>query len=198
MHLLLSLMIIAILFCILLKQYYTIKLLNIVTLLLMFMYMLNNFVLGWSIDGGDIYKFWGFFLTAGLLKPVTAQFKNGNIFPILICCSKWTFQRDAFMRAFELDAIQIRSTASNSYCMWFLFDFKQLTHYFSWLLEWLNSDNPTIFEFFANFWVTKLKPFSEKVKQSIQSCLNQNLAIGSFLENRFGGTLNSKTNLFSV
>ena len=57
MHLLLSLMIIAILFCILLKQYYTIKLLNIATLLLMFMYMLNNFVLGWSIDGGDIYKF---------------------------------------------------------------------------------------------------------------------------------------------
>ena len=97
-----------------------------VTLLLMFMYMLNNFVLGWSIDGGDTYKFWGFFQTAGLLKPATAQFKNWDIFPILICCSKWTFQRNIFMRAFELDAIQIRFTASNFYCMWFLFDFKPI------------------------------------------------------------------------
>ena len=117
---------------------------------------------------------------------------------MLICCSKWTFQRDVFMRAFELDAIQIRFTASSSYYMWFLCDFKQLTHYFSWLLEWLNSENPTIFEFFANFWVTKLKPFFGKVRQSIQSCLNQNLVIGSLLENGFGGTLSSKTNILNV
>ena len=46
------------------------------------------------------------------------------------------------MKALELDAMQIRFTASSCYCMLFLFDFKQLTHYFSWLLELQNSDKP--------------------------------------------------------
>ena len=53
-----------------------------------------------------------------------------------------------------------------------------------------------VFHFFENFWVTKLKPFSER--QSVQSYLNQNLVIGSFLENGFESTLNSKTNVLSV
>ena len=55
-----------------------------------------------------------------------------------------------------------------------------------------------IFQFFANFWVTKLKPFSGKVRQSIQNYLNQNLVIRSFLENGFEVTLSSKTNVLSV
>ena len=55
-----------------------------------------------------------------------------------------------------------------------------------------------ISQFFPNFWVTKLKPFSGKVRQSIQNYLNQNLVIGSFLENGFEATLSSKTNVVSV
>ena len=43
-----------------------------------------------------------------------------------------------------------------------------------WLFE------KSIFQFFANFWVTKLKPFSAEVTQSVQNYLNQNLVIGSF------------------
>ena len=55
-----------------------------------------------------------------------------------------------------------------------------------------------LFQFFPKFWVTKLKPFSEKRKQSVQSYLNQNLVIGSFLENGFEATLSSKRNVVSV
>ena len=55
-----------------------------------------------------------------------------------------------------------------------------------------------IFQIFANFWVTNLKPFSGKVKQTVQNYLNQNLVIGTFLENGFGATLSSKTNILSV
>ena len=56
----------------------------------------------------------------------------------------------------------------------------------------------SIFQFFANFWMRKLKPFSGKVKQSIQNYLNENLVIGSFLKNGFEATLSSKTNVLSV
>ena len=56
----------------------------------------------------------------------------------------------------------------------------------------------SFFSFFPNFWVTKLKPFSGKVRQSIQNYLNQNLVIGSFLENCFQATLCSKTNIVNV
>ena len=49
-----------------------------------------------------------------------------------------------------------------------------------------------IFQVFANFWVMKLKPFSGKVRQSVQNYWNQNWVIGSFLENVFELTLNSK------
>ena len=52
--------------------------------------------------------------------------------------------------------------------------------------------------FFPNFWVTKLQPFSGKLRQSVQNYLNQNLVIGTFLENGFKATLSSKTNVFSV
>ena len=44
----------------------------------------------------------------------------------------------------------------------------------------------------------KLKPFSGKVKQNVQNYLNQNLVIGSFLENGFRGTFSEKPNVLSV
>ena len=56
----------------------------------------------------------------------------------------------------------------------------------------------TIFQFLAIFWVTKLKPFARKVRQSFQNYLNQNLVIGSFLENGFEATFISKRNVLSV
>ena len=56
----------------------------------------------------------------------------------------------------------------------------------------------SIFQFFASFWVTKLKPFSGKVSQSVQNYLNQNLVIGSFLENGFEATLSLKKNVLSI
>ena len=56
----------------------------------------------------------------------------------------------------------------------------------------------SIFNFFANFWVTKLKPFLENVRQSIQRNLNQHLVIGSFWENDFGDTSRSKTSVASI
>ena len=62
----------------------------------------------------------------------------------------------------------------------------------SWAFE------KSIFQYFENVWVTKLKPFSRKVKQSVQNYLNKNLGAGSFLENGFEATLSSKTNVLSV
>ena len=56
----------------------------------------------------------------------------------------------------------------------------------------------SIFQFFANLWVTKSKPFSGKVRQSVQNYLNQNLVVRSFLENGFEATLSSKANVVSV
>ena len=55
-----------------------------------------------------------------------------------------------------------------------------------------------IFEFFANFWVRKLKPFSREVRQSVQNYLNRNSVKGSFFENCFERTFSWKTNVVSV
>ena len=54
------------------------------------------------------------------------------------------------------------------------------------------------FSVFAHFWVTKLKPFSGKVRQRIQDCLNQNLVKGSFLEKGLEASLISKMNVLSA
>ena len=56
----------------------------------------------------------------------------------------------------------------------------------------------SIFHFLGHFWVTKLKPFSEKEKQSVQNYLNETLVIGTFLENDFEATWSSKTNVLSI
>ena len=55
-----------------------------------------------------------------------------------------------------------------------------------------------IFQFLAIFWVTKLKIFFAKVRQSLQNYLNQNLGIINLKENGFGESLSSKTNVVSV
>ena len=55
-----------------------------------------------------------------------------------------------------------------------------------------------IFLFFPNFSVTKLKPFSGKVRQSVQNYLNQKLIIQSFSENGFQTTLRLKTDVLGV
>ena len=56
----------------------------------------------------------------------------------------------------------------------------------------------SIFQLFASFWVMKLRPFSGRVRQSIQNCLDPYLVIGRFLENGFEPTLSSITNALSV
>ena len=55
-----------------------------------------------------------------------------------------------------------------------------------------------ILQFFASFCVTKLKSLSRKVKQSVQSYLNQGFVIERFLENGFEATLRSKMNVVSI
>ena len=55
--------------------------------------------------------------------------------------------------------------------------------------------------FFSILWVFHWQSwnhFWEKVRQSVQSYLNQHLVIGRFLENDFGATLRSKTSVVSV
>ena len=47
----------------------------------------------------------------------------------------------------------------------------------------------SIFQVFASFWVTKLKPFPEKLRQRFKIYFNQSLAIRTFSENGFGATL---------
>ena len=67
----------------------------------------------------------------------------------------------------------------------------------SWKTNLLSVWKGYIF-FFESFWVTNLKPFSGKVRWSMQNNLNQNLVLRSFLENGFEGTLSSKINILSV
>ena len=66
----------------------------------------------------------------------------------------------------------------------------------SWKMFWAFENSS--FQFFPNFWVKKFKPFSGKVRQNIKNYLNQNLVMGSFLENGFGAPLRSKTNFLGV
>ena len=56
----------------------------------------------------------------------------------------------------------------------------------------------SIFQFFVDFWVTKLKPFAGKVTQSVEGCLNQKLVLGNCLKNGFEANLRSKKNVLSV
>ena len=56
-----------------------------------------------------------------------------------------------------------------------------------------------LFPVFSNFWVRKLKPFSEKGKQSAKIYLNQKFEHKNLLKKCFfGATLSSKTKVVSV
>ena len=55
-----------------------------------------------------------------------------------------------------------------------------------------------IFQFFAKFEWRSWNYFLGRWCKVLQSCLNQNLIIRSFLENGFGATLSSKTSVVSV
>ena len=55
-----------------------------------------------------------------------------------------------------------------------------------------------IFQFFANFWVTKLKLFSGKARQSVQSYLNPKFVKKSILENSFQAALRWKASVLRV
>ena len=61
-----------------------------------------------------------------------------------------------------------------------------------WALE------KSIVQFFANFWLMKLKPFFGEDRQSYQGYLNQNLVVGSLLENGFEATLSWQTSFVSI
>ena len=50
------------------------------------------------------------------------------------------------------------------------------------------------FHFCANTWVTKLNPFSERVRQRVENLSDQSLVVQSFLENSFEATLWLKAN----
>ena len=69
---------------------------------------------------------------------------------------------------------------------------KRFWSYFELKKECSEHLKRSFFSFFANFSVTKLKPFSGKVRQSVQTYLNQNLVIASFLENGSESTLSQK------
>ena len=64
--------------------------------------------------------------------------------------------------------------------------------------EMLWAFEKSIFQVYANFSLMKLKPFFGKDRKSIQCYLNQNLVIGSLLENGFEATLNWKTSFVRV
>ena len=61
-----------------------------------------------------------------------------------------------------------------------------------------DSSKKSAFQFLANFLVTKLRPFSGKVRQRVKIYSNQSLGIRSFLENSFGATFSSKTNVLNA
>ena len=56
------------------------------------------------------------------------------------------------------------------------FSRKWFWSHISWVLQ--NS----IFQFFENVWMTKLKTFSEKLRQRVQNCLTHSLVKGRFLK----------------
>ena len=56
----------------------------------------------------------------------------------------------------------------------------------------------SIFQYFLNLWVTKLKPFLEEARQSLYNYLNQSLARANFLDNGFEATFSSKTMVLKV
>ena len=56
----------------------------------------------------------------------------------------------------------------------------------------------SIFQFFTSFCVTIVKPFPDKLKQSVQHYFNQNWVMGNLIENGCKATFSSKMNVLSI
>ena len=114
-----------------------------------------------------------------------------------------TFAKDIFQFfcKFLSDAVETifwESEAKRSKLFKSKFGHKELLRKWFWSFLKLDVFEKSIFQFFANFWLTKLKPFPGKVRQGVQNYLNQNLVIGSFFKNGFEATLSWKTNVLSI
>ena len=62
----------------------------------------------------------------------------------------------------------------------------------------LSTFEKCIFKIFVNFSLSKLKPFPEKVKESINGQQKESCVIGRLLKNGFEATLSSRTNVASA
>ena len=120
----------------------------------------------------------------------------------------WVFEKSNFQLfcKFLTDEIETTFRKSEAKCSK-LFNWKfrhnnLLTKWFWRNLELKNECSERlkkpIFQLLASFWVTKLKLFAGTVRQSVPDYLNQTLVIASFLENSFGATVSSKTNVLSI
>ena len=106
------------------------------------------------------------------------------------CCDCLKRAFLSFLQIFEWRTIFLESEAKRSTLFKSNFGHRNLLTKFFWSYLELNSQSCVclkiaFFSSFANFWLTNLKPHCVKVRQSVQSYLNQSLVIGSFLENRF-------------
>ena len=118
------------------------------------------------------------------------------VFSHILCSGMlWTFENSIFLvlRKLLSDEVETASLESESKLQKL---FKSKFYHMKLLRKWsyLDLKNECSERLNrANFWVTKLKPFSGKVRQSLQDQLNSKLVIGSFLENGFEATLRKKT-----
>ena len=120
----------------------------------------------------------------------------------------WAFEKNilqifAKFLSDEVETIFSKSKAKRSKLFKEQFGHSKLLRKWFWSYLELKNEcsehlKKTFCKFLQNFWVTKLKPFSRKVRQSVQSYLKNNLVIASFLENGFEASLSSKTNVLSI
>ena len=116
----------------------------------------------------------------------------------------WAFEKTIFLcfckyLSDEVEGIFCESETKYSKLFKSKFGHRKLLRKWFWsYLELKNECSERLkraFQLFASFLVTKLKPFSGKGRQFVQIYLNQNFGIRTFLENGFGATLSSKTNV---
>ena len=137
-----------------------------------------------------------------LIRLAPVEYSNGNIQNIRNIPK--FFQKERLKRAFlrffckflsdEVEIVFWEGEAKRSKLFISKFGHRKVLR--KWFWSYLDLKNESserleraLFSFFANFWVTKLKPFSGKVKQSVQNYLYQHLVIGSFWETGFEVTL---------
>ena len=120
------------------------------------------------------------------------------------CCKVWKehFSVFCWFLSDEFETIFWKSEGKNSKLFQSKFSHKKLLRKWFWSYLELRKEccEPVerAFYSFASFCVTKLTSLSGKVKQSVQSYLNQGLVIERFLENGFEATWRSIMNVVSV